>query len=49
MKEKLKKKISKSSDKLAKMLEEKKPYDEILKHSESLDKLINEYYNKKEC
>ena len=38
--------IAESSNKLTKMFEENKPYNEILEQSKILDKYISEFYNK---
>lgn len=39
--------IAENSNKLTKMFEENKPYNEILKQSKILDKYISEFYNRK--
>lgn len=38
--------IAESSNKLTKMFEENKPYNEILEQSKILDKYISEFYSK---
>ena len=45
MQKDLKELISKNSEKLNKMLEQKKPYEKLLKQSQLLDDYITEYYN----
>lgn len=42
----LKELISENSEKLNKMLEQKMPYDKLLKQSQLLDDYITEYYKK---
>jgi len=37
--------ISDNSTKLSQMIEEKKPYNELLKQSQLLDEYITKYYN----
>lgn len=46
MSKNLTKLIAENSNKLTKMFEENKPYNEILEQSKILDKYISEFYNK---
>ena len=47
MRKNLNKIISDNSTKLSQMIEEQRPYNELLKQSQLLDDYITEYYNNK--
>ena len=47
MRKDLNKIISDNSTKLSQMIEEQRPYNELLKQSQLLDDYITEYYNNK--